>query len=300
VIDILDDEEFGRRRVMNVRPPIEPVEVIPAINWSRRCPDRSRNGVANPRTELRRQAPDRAADEAFVAGPYPELFDAIANRASVDPLQFVEYWLWHSPERTHLTSTVGLNALAEHPVAAGFYEVSGAYFAVYRREEEKNTAAGEWRSAARGPSMRMSPCRSHMRIINLVVANHHPVVRSNLRSLLEREPEFKVVAEAANGREAVVLTDYKRPDVIILEVDLPIWSGMEVARMIRSSHTGTGILFYTPQTDESYLEAAFDAGACGYVAAASEQADVIEAVRTVANGRRYVSPAIGEGLRDTW
>jgi DNA-binding NarL/FixJ family response regulator len=139
-----------------------------------------------------------------------------------------------------------------------------------------------------------------MRIINLVIANHHPVVRSNLRSLLEHEPEFKVVAEAANGREAVVLTDYKRPHVIILEVDLPIWSGMEVARMIRSSHTGTGILFYTPQTDESYLEAAFDAGACGYVAAASEQADVIEAVRTVANGRRYVSPAIGEGLRDTW
>jgi two-component system, NarL family, response regulator NreC len=134
--------------------------------------------------------------------------------------------------------------------------------------------------------------------ISIVVANHHPVVRSNLRALLQQQPGLRVVGEAANGREAIVLTEYKRPKIVLLEVELPLLSGIEVARTLRSSDSAPAIVFYATHTDESYLRAAFDAGAAGYVGADCEEMEVIQAIRTVASGRRYLSPTISRRLLD--
>lgn len=128
--------------------------------------------------------------------------------------------------------------------------------------------------------------------LTILLANHHPIVRNSLRSILERETDFKVVAEAANGREAVALADFKRPDVVVLDTDLPLLSGIEVARGLSSKAKAARIVFVAPHVDEEYVSAAFQAGAKGYVAADSKDFDLVQAVRAVANGQTYISPSI--------
>jgi DNA-binding NarL/FixJ family response regulator len=123
--------------------------------------------------------------------------------------------------------------------------------------------------------------------IRILLANHLPIIRSGLRFLLDRDP-----AEAANGREALVLTDYKHPDVVLLEIMLPLVSGIDVARQIASGKSGVCPVFVTDLTDKSYVQEAFKAGALGYVAGDSASADLPRAVRLVAKGQFYLSPSI--------
>lgn len=133
-------------------------------------------------------------------------------------------------------------------------------------------------------------------IIRIVLANHHPIIRSDLRLLLERQPTFHVIGEAANGREAVVLMEYKQPDVILLDVSLPHVNGMAASREISSKSPSSGIIFVTALTDEEYISEAFKAGARGYVLEDAAQTDLPFAIRVVAAGRRFLSPAICEKL----
>ncbi len=135
--------------------------------------------------------------------------------------------------------------------------------------------------------------------ITILLANAHPIIRSGLRSLLEREPTFTVLAEAITGREAVILADFKRPNVALLDINLPVTtSGIEAARTIAAASTGTAVLIHAVQTDIAYLSAAFEAGARGYVSADSAPADLAKAVRAVANGLLYISPSISRALVD--
>ncbi|HSU60692.1 MAG TPA: response regulator transcription factor [Bryobacteraceae bacterium] len=132
--------------------------------------------------------------------------------------------------------------------------------------------------------------------IRIVLANHHPIVRTTLRSLLEKEPAFEIVGEAANGREAVVLIDYRRPDVVLLDIHLPIVNGISAAIEISARNPSPGIIMVTELADEEYVVEAFKAGARGYVRADTAQADLASAVRTVAQGSTYVSPSITSQL----
>ncbi len=134
------------------------------------------------------------------------------------------------------------------------------------------------------------PCTS------ILLASTHPIIRSSLRSLLERDPAFTVVAEASTGREAVTLADFKRPNVIVLDMNLPVATSLETARVIESLGTGAAILFYATQTDIAYVSAAFATGARGYVAADSADADLARAVRVIASGLRFISPSISRLL----
>lgn len=131
-----------------------------------------------------------------------------------------------------------------------------------------------------------------MGTIRIVLANDHPIVRSSLRLLLEREPGFRVIAEAANGREAILLTDYQRPDIVVLDIQLPDVSGMTAARLIAGKHTGVRVVFVTALADDEYVAEAFKAGASGYVLSDSAQTDLIPAVHAAAQGQSFVSPAI--------
>ena len=128
--------------------------------------------------------------------------------------------------------------------------------------------------------------------IRILLANHQPIIRSGLRLLLEREPDFRIVAEAANGREAVVLTDFKHPEVVILDVKLPHLNGIGVAKEISCNERGPKSIFVTTDTDESYVFEAFKAGARGYVAADSAPADLVHAIYVVAAGHLFLSPTI--------
>jgi DNA-binding NarL/FixJ family response regulator len=131
-----------------------------------------------------------------------------------------------------------------------------------------------------------------MHPIRVLLCNHHPIVRSGLRALLEREPEIRVVGEAANGREAVALTEYRHPDVVLLDVQLSHTTGMLAAREISAKAQNVGIVFLSEHADEEYVTEAFKAGARGYVLADSAQNDLIRAIQVVTAGDRFLSPSI--------
>jgi DNA-binding NarL/FixJ family response regulator len=128
--------------------------------------------------------------------------------------------------------------------------------------------------------------------IRILLANHQPIIRNGLRLLLERDPEFQVVAEAANGREAITLADFKRPDITLLEIKLPHVNGIAVAKEIRSAGLASKLLFVTAHTDTEYVIEAFKAGARGYVAGDSAPSDLARAIHVVASGGLFLSPAI--------
>lgn len=138
----------------------------------------------------------------------------------------------------------------------------------------------------------VKPLFAPMDVIRIVLANHHPIVRTTLRELLEKEPSFEIVGEAANGREAVVLADYRRPDVVLLDIHLPFVNGMSAAAEIIARNSNAKVIMVTDLTDEEYLIEVFRSGARGYVRAETAQADLVRAIRTVAAGQWYLSRSI--------
>ena len=125
-----------------------------------------------------------------------------------------------------------------------------------------------------------------------MIADDHPLVRSGLRVLLEREGEFQVIAEAANGYEAIDLAALHKPDVILLDVGMPRLNGPDAALSISQKVPAARIVMVSMHSDESYVLRALKAGARGYLLKASPEADVLAAVRAVAAGNAYFSPSI--------
>jgi DNA-binding NarL/FixJ family response regulator len=125
-----------------------------------------------------------------------------------------------------------------------------------------------------------------------MIADDHPLVRSGLRHLLERESEFDVVAEAADGYEAIDLASLHKPDVILLDVGMPRLSGPDAALSISQKVPNARIVMVSMHSDEGYVLRALKAGAKGYLLKASPEADVLAAVRAVAAGHAYFSPSI--------
>ncbi len=125
-------------------------------------------------------------------------------------------------------------------------------------------------------------------------------MRSGLKCLLEREGEFQVVAEAANGYEAIELAALHRPDLILLDVGMPRLTGTDAAKHISEKFPAIRIVMVSMHSDESYVLRALKAGARGYLLKASPEADVLAAVRAVAAGNAYFSPSITKMLVDDY
>jgi two-component system response regulator NreC len=134
----------------------------------------------------------------------------------------------------------------------------------------------------------------------VLIADDHPLIRGGLRSLLERDAEFRVVAEAADGNEAIELALLHRPDVILLDVGMPRLPGTEAAQHISGKLPGARIIMISMHTDEAYVLRALKAGAKGYLLKASPEADVLAAVRAVAAGNAYFSPSITRMLMEDY
>jgi DNA-binding NarL/FixJ family response regulator len=132
--------------------------------------------------------------------------------------------------------------------------------------------------------------------IRVLLANHHPIIRTGLRLLLDRDPEVCVVAEAANGREALILAEFKRPDVVILEVKLPQINGMHISRQLIDMQFCQKPMFVSSETEDGYVLEAFRLGARGFVAGDTAASELIPAIHEVAEGRFFLSSAIRENL----
>ena len=130
-------------------------------------------------------------------------------------------------------------------------------------------------------------------MIRAVVVDDHAVVRSGIRLLLEREDDLEVVGEAGNGKDAIFAVRALKPDVILLDVVMPGESGIDVLPSLLKESPQTKVLVLSMQDDPSYVREAFAAGASGYVLKEAADEEVVAAVREIANGGRYVHPALG-------
>ena len=128
--------------------------------------------------------------------------------------------------------------------------------------------------------------------IRILLADDHTVMRRGLRLLLESRPEFAVVAEASGGREAVEQAEATKPDVAVLDVAMPNLSGIEAAQRINAALPRTAIVILSMHSDEGYVLRALKAGAKGYLLKDSAEGDLIDAIKSVHEGKAFFSPEI--------
>jgi DNA-binding NarL/FixJ family response regulator len=128
--------------------------------------------------------------------------------------------------------------------------------------------------------------------ITILLADDHAVVRAGIRQFLESAGDLRVVAEADDGEAARRLIVDHRPDVAVLDIQMPKATGIEVARWIRTNYPAAGILILTAYDDDPYVRAGLAAGANGYVLKTAAPAEMIRAVRDVYEGKQVLDPAI--------
>ena len=132
--------------------------------------------------------------------------------------------------------------------------------------------------------------------IRVLVVDDHAVVRTGLRRVLDAEPDIETVGEAANAERAVFEAIELKPDVVLMDVVMPGKSGIDAIPAVLQSVPAAKVLILSMQDDPRYLREAFDAGAAGYVLKEAADTEVVDAVRAVAAGERYVHPALGARL----
>jgi two-component system response regulator NreC len=132
--------------------------------------------------------------------------------------------------------------------------------------------------------------------IRVLIVDDHAVVRSGLRLVLEREDDLEVVGEAGNADEGVRVARLEKPDVVLLDVVMPGRSGIEAAADVIEASGGAKVLVLSMQDDPSYVREAFAVGASGYLLKEAADVELVQAIREVAAGNRYVHPALGARL----
>jgi DNA-binding NarL/FixJ family response regulator len=132
--------------------------------------------------------------------------------------------------------------------------------------------------------------------IRIVLADDHHIVRAGIRQLLESEKDIQVLAEAGDGEEAKSLIQQHKPDVAVLDIQMPKASGIEVTRWLRSHLPEVGVLILTAYDDDPYVMAVLQAGANGYVLKTAKTIDLIQAVRDVYDGKSALDASITKKL----
>jgi len=136
--------------------------------------------------------------------------------------------------------------------------------------------------------------------VRIVLADDHTIVRHGLRLVLERQPDFTVVGEASNGREAVDIIAQESPDVAVIDIAMPLLNGIEAAKKITEERLKTAVVILSMHSDESYILRALRAGARGYLLKDSAENDLIQAIRAVRAGKAFFSPAVSRVLADDY
>ena len=137
-------------------------------------------------------------------------------------------------------------------------------------------------------------------MLRIILADDHTILRNGLRLLLERQPDLAVAGEAGNGREAIDLADREQPDVVIMDIAMPVLNGIEAAQRISSAHPRMAIVILSVHSDEAYILRALKAGARGYLLKDSPEGDLIQAVHAVASGKAFFSPAVSKVLAEDY
>ena len=139
-----------------------------------------------------------------------------------------------------------------------------------------------------------------MKKIRILLADDHAVVRQGFKMILGAQSDMEIVAEAGNGREAVESAEKLRPDVVVMDVAMPELNGIEATRRITDASPHTRVLALSMHKDTVYVREILRAGARGYLLKDSPAGDLVAAVRAVASGEGYLSPAVSNAVLDDY
>ena len=137
-----------------------------------------------------------------------------------------------------------------------------------------------------------------MQRITVLLADDHTVVRQGLRALLVAEGDIDIVAEAENGRQAVQLAKKFMPEVVVMDIAMPVLNGLEATRQITRALPSTKVLILSSYSDDEYVQQLTEAGAAGYLVKQTAANDLLKAIREAQRGNAFFSPAIAKRLRD--
>ncbi|MEZ4590851.1 MAG: response regulator transcription factor [Chloroflexota bacterium] len=136
-------------------------------------------------------------------------------------------------------------------------------------------------------------------MFRILIADDHGILRAGLRALLNDDPQLQVVAEAADGEEAIDLVAQHQPDIVLLDMNMPGLNGVEATRVLLSQHPTLKVLILTVHEDFGLVREALQAGASGYIIKRAVESEPINAIKAVARGEIYVHPAMTRALLET-
>jgi two-component system response regulator NreC len=136
--------------------------------------------------------------------------------------------------------------------------------------------------------------------IRVLVADDHTLLRNGIRALLDEQPDMTMVAEAEDGREAVRLAHKHRPDVVLMDISMPLLNGLEATRQIKHDHPEVNVLILTMYDHEEYFRQVLEVGASGYLIKRAAASDLVAAIRSVYRGEAVLSPCITRMLLEDY
>ncbi len=137
-------------------------------------------------------------------------------------------------------------------------------------------------------------------MLRIILADDHTIVRQGLRRIIEEHPDWQVIAEASDGREAVRLANELEPDVIILDITMPLLTGIEATAQITRRSPNVRVLILSMHADEAFITRSVQAGARGYLLKDSADTDVVAAIEAVMQGKSFFSPAAASAMLDDY
>jgi len=139
-----------------------------------------------------------------------------------------------------------------------------------------------------------------MRTIRVVLAEDHTIVRKGLCALLDEKEHIKVVGEAENGHEAIKKTSELHPDIVLMDISMPILNGLEATRRIKNDHPFTRVIMLTMHANAEYIFQGLQAGAESFLLKESAPEELVKAIETTHNDESYLSPLISQRIRDEY
>jgi DNA-binding NarL/FixJ family response regulator len=139
-----------------------------------------------------------------------------------------------------------------------------------------------------------------MKRIRILLADDHAVVRQGFKMILGAQPDMEIVGEAGNGREVIELAEKLRPDVVVMDVAMPELNGIEATRRVTEAVPHTRVIALSMHKDSVYVREVLRAGARGYLLKDSGAGDLVSAVRAIAQGEGYLSPAVSNAVLDDY
>ena len=139
-----------------------------------------------------------------------------------------------------------------------------------------------------------------MKKIRVLLADDHTLMRRGLRLIVEQQPDLVVVGEAEDGRQAMALAASLKPDVAVLDIGMPNLNGIEATKQITDGESGVAVVILSMHADETYILRALKAGARGYLLKDSAESDLVRAIRSVAEGKSFFSPAVSKVLLEDY